>query len=301
MSIWYRRESNGQWPIIALFVGPALLGYILLTIYPVLLTIYNSFFEIRPRNAAAFIGWKNYAALASDRTFWLAVRHTLIWALVAPVLEVVLGLLLAVTIYARAPLGRFFRVAWFSPVLISYVVVAIMWSWLYNYDWGLVNAGLRALNLEGLQRSWLGEPGTALWALIVVDVWKWTGFHLIVCLAAVHGLPQEVIESAEMDNCGWLGKIYFIVVPMLAPTLIGLLVLGFVGKMKVFDLVWIMTQGGPLWSTETVSTYVYKRAFDWNTFDLGYPCGIATVWFAAILLCVILFTTVFRQREKLEY
>jgi multiple sugar transport system permease protein/raffinose/stachyose/melibiose transport system permease protein len=301
MSIWHRRASNGHWPIIALFVGPALLTYVLLTIYPVLLTIYNSFLEIRPRSAATFVGWKNYAALASDRTFWLAVRHTVIWALVAPVLEVVLGLLLALAIYARVPLGRFFRVAWFSPVLISYVVVAIMWSWLYNYDWGLVNAGLRALNLEGLQRSWLGEPGTALWALIVVDVWKWTGFHLIVCLAAVHGLPKEVIESAEMDNCGWFAKLYFIILPMLAPTLVGLLVLGFVGKMKVFDLVWIMTQGGPLWSTETVSTYVYKRAFDWNTFDLGYPCGIATVWFGTILLCVILFTTVFRQREKLEY
>jgi multiple sugar transport system permease protein/raffinose/stachyose/melibiose transport system permease protein len=287
--------------VIAIFVAPALLFYLLLTIYPVLLTIYNSVFEIRPRSASVFVGAQNYVQLAGDRTFWLAVQHTVIWALLAPAAEVALGLLLALAIYAKVPLGRFFRVAWFAPVVVSYVVVAILWAWLYNYDWGLVNAGLRSVGLAHWQRSWLGEPGTALWALIVVDIWKWTGFHLIVCLAAIHGLPREVLESAEMDNCGWAGKLIFIVVPMLAGTLAGLLVLGFIGKMKVFDLVWIMTHGGPLWSTETVSTYVYKRAFDWVTFDLGYPSAIAVVWFAAILVFVLVPRLVLRTRDKLEY
>ena len=219
----------------------------------------------------------------------------------APVLELAIGLLLALAVYARVPLGRVLRVAWFAPVLISYVVVAIMWSWLYNYDWGLVNLAMRAAGLGHLQRSWLGQPDIALAALIVVDVWKWTPFHMVVCLAALQGLPREVLEASELDACGWLRKLRHIAVPMIAPTLLGLLMLRFIGKMKVFDLVWLMTQGGPLWSTETVSTYVYKRAFDWNTFDLGYPSAIATVWFAAILLCVVLFTAVFRQREPLEY
>src|SRR5207253_2690801 len=138
-------------------------------------------------------------------------------------------------------------------------------------------------------------------ALIVVDVWKWTGFNMIVCLAALHALPQDVMEAAELDNCGWFAKLYYIAIPMIASTLIGLLVLGFIGKMKLFDLVWIMTRGGPLWSTETVSTYVYKRAFDWNTFDLGYPSTVATVWFAVILAVVIAVTVQGRRRPKLEY
>ena len=284
-----------------MFLGPALVAYLLLTVYPVLLTIFNSLLEIRPREAPTFVGWRNYVALASDRTFWLAVKHTVLWAVVAPVLEVVIGLLLALGLYARVPLGRFLRVVWFSPVLISYVVVAILWSWLYNYDWGVINIALRTVGLGELQKSWLGEPAFALAALIVVDVWKWTPFHMVVCLAALQGLPKEVLEAAELDTCGWFKKLWFIAVPMIAPTLLGLLVLGFIGKMKVFDLVWLMTQGGPLWATETVSTYVYKRAFDWNTFDLGYPSAIATVWFVAILTCVILFTTLLRQRDKLEY
>ena len=287
--------------LIGLFVAPALLFYVLLTLFPVLQTIYNSVFEVKPRAASIFVGAGHYAALMQDRTFWISVRHTVIWAVVAPLAEVALGLLLALAIYAKVPLGRFFRVAWFAPVVLSYVVVAILWAWLYNYDWGLVNTGLRALGRPDWAHSWLGEPSTALWALIAVDIWKWTGFHLIVCLAAIHGLPKEVLESAEMDNCGWAGKLRFIIIPMLASTLAGLLVLGVIGKMKVFDLVWIMTHGGPLWSTETVSTYVYKRAFDWTTFDLGYPSAIAVVWFAAILACALVPRAFKRTRDKLEY
>ena len=186
-------------------------------------------------------------------------------------------------------------------MLISYVVVAIMWTWIYNYDWGIINIGLRAVGLPGWQHSWLGEPALALSALIFVDVWKWAGFNMIVCLAALHSLPAEVLEASELDNCGWAAKLWFIVIPMIRSTLVGLLVLGFIGKMKVFDLVWITTKGGPLWSTETVSTYVYKRAFEWSTFDLGYPSAIASVWFAAMLACVITVTLTMRQRDKLEF
>ena len=176
---------------------------------------------------------------------------------------------------------------WFTPVLMSYVVVGIIWVWIYDYDWGLINADaalarprrLRAILARRPAHRALGGAGRPI-------VWKWLGFNMIVCLAALHALPGEVLGAAELDNCGWLAKLVYIIVPMLRPTLVNLLVLSFIGKMMVFDLVWIMTGGGPLWSTETVSTYVYKRAFDWNTFDLGYPSAIAVLWFVMILLFV---------------
>ena len=145
------------------------------------------------------------------------------------------------------------------------------------------------------------SPSTALWALIFVDAWKWAGFHMVVCLAALHSLPREVIEAAELDNCGWFEKLIFVMVPMIRSTLLSLLILSFIGKMKIFDLVWITTKGGPLWSTETVSTYVYKRAFEWSTFDLGYPSAIASVWFFAVLAAVLMLTRLLRQRDRLEY
>ena len=284
------------------FLAPTLAFYALLTVYPVVQTLYNSLHVIRPGAPDEFIGVRNYIQLLSaDATFVKAVVNTTIWAVVAPLIDLFVGLLLALLLYTGVRGSRFFRVAWFSPVLISYVVVGVLWMWIYNYDWGAANALLRLLGLGDWAQVWLGNPKTALGALIFVDAWKWAGFHMVVCLAALHSLPREVIEAAELDNCGWLAKLVFVMVPMIRSTLLNLLILSFIGKMKVFDLVWIMTKGGPLWSTETVSTYVYKRAFEWSTFDLGYPSAVASLWFFAVVAVVLLLNRLFRQRDRLEY
>ena len=284
------------------FLLPALLFYFGFTLYPVLLTIYDSIFRVLPNQPAAFVGLSNYVAvLTTDPTFWHAVRNTLIWAVVGPVTEITIALFLALALYARIPFTPFFRIVWFTPVLMSYVVVGIIWMWIYNYDWGAANVLLRLLGLGELARSWLGDPATALPALILVTTWMWTGFNMVVLLAALHSLPSEVIEAADLDHCGWLAKLWFVIVPMVRPTILNLLILSFVGKMKVFDLVWVTTRGGPLWSTETVSTYVYRRAFDWNTFDLGYPSAIACIWFVIVLAGVLALSWTFRSRHRLEY
>jgi multiple sugar transport system permease protein/raffinose/stachyose/melibiose transport system permease protein len=292
---------TAAWPVLMIFLGPALLIYAAMTAYPAVKTIVDGFFSIDDPDSPQFVGLANYRQLAADATFWRAVLNTLIWAVAAPLFDVGLGLLLALCLYAKVPFARIFRVAWFTPVLLSYVVVAILWMWIYNYDWGAVNLILRAIGLSSLARAWLGDPHLALGALIFTDVWKWAGFNMVVCLAAIHSLPSEVLEAAELDNCGWGAKLRFVIVPMMRPTLVNLYILAFIAKMKVFDLVWIMTQGGPLWSTETVSTYLFKRAFNWNTFDLGYPSAIAAVWFAVVVLTVVVLNRVLSARERLEY
>lgn len=296
------RAGGSPWGALSIFLGPALAFYVLLTAYPVLLTFYNSLHTIQPNQQSTFVGFSNYVTLlTSDRVFRTAAINTFIWATVAPVVDVILGLILAACLYSGIPFNRFFRIAWFTPVLISYVVVGVIWMWIYNYDWGVVNSLLRALGLDEWTEVWLGRPSTALWALILVDAWKWVGFHMVVCLAALHSLPREVIEAAELDNCGWFAKLIYIKVPMIKGTLVALLILAFIGKMKVFDLVWIMTKGGPLWATETLVTYTYKRAFEWNTFDLGYPSAIAVVSFVVVAGIVILMTWLFRSRDRLEF
>jgi len=287
---------------ILLFLAPALVVYAGFTIYPVLRTFYNSVHTIGPHNVQTFVGLDNFVALVTqDRVFWKAVANTTIFTVVGTVADVLGGLLLALCLFAKVPLARAMRVIWFTPVLMSYVIVGIIWVWLYDYDWGLVNLVLGWLGLESLQHSWLGDPATALWAVVVTHLWKWLGFNMIIFLAALHALPEEVLGAAELDNCGWFAKLVYIIIPMLRPTLVNLLVLSFIGKMMMFDLVWIMTAGGPLWSTETVSTYVYKRAFNWNTFDLGYPSAIAVLWFFMILLFVTLMTRLLRQRDRVEF
>jgi ABC-type sugar transport system permease subunit len=292
---------SAAWPVLMIFLGPVLLVYAAMTAYPAIKTIGDSFFTIDDPDSPQFVGLANYRQLWADATFWRAVLNTLIWSVAAPLFDVGLGLMLALCLYAKVPFARFFRVAWFTPVLLSYVVVAILWMWIYNYDWGAVNLILRAIGLSSLARAWLGDPHLALGALIFTDVWKWAGFNMVVCLAAIHSLPSEVLEAAELDNCGWGAKLRYVIVPMMRPTLVNLYILAFIAKMKVFDLVWIMTQGGPLWSTETVSTYLFKRAFNWNTFDLGYPSAIAAIWFVVVVLTVLILNRVLSARERLEY
>jgi ABC-type sugar transport system permease subunit len=297
-----RGLAHARGVVIAFFLAPALLLFVGFTLYPATRTLYNSVHTIKPRGVVEFVGLGNVRELLTrDRVFGKAVGNTLLWASVAPVADVVIGLVLALGLYARVPLARLFRIVWFTPVLLSYVVVGILWVWVYNYDWGLVNLALRMVGLGGWAHSWLGDPATALWAVMAAHAWKWAGFSMVVCLAALYALPLEVLEAAELDNCGWTRKLLFVMVPMIWPTLLSLLILSFIGKMKVFDLVWIMTQGGPLWSTETVSTYVYKRAFEWSTFDLGYPSAVASLWFLVVLALVLALTWAFRQRERLEY
>ncbi|HKE38642.1 MAG TPA: sugar ABC transporter permease [Casimicrobiaceae bacterium] len=288
--------------ILAAFLAPALLVYAGFTIYPVLRTFYNAFHAIKPQAVVEFVGFGNFTALLfADSVFWKAVTNTTLFTIVATIVDVVGGLLLALCLFARAPLAPLLRVVWFTPVLMSYVVVGILWVWIFDYDWGLANSTLRWLGLGALEQSWLGQPSTALWSVLVAHEWKWLGFNMIIFLAALHALPAEVLGAAELDNCGWFAKLVYIIVPMLRVTIANLLVLSFIGKMMVFDLIWVMTGGGPLWSTETVSTYVYKRAFEWNTFDLGYPSAIAVLWFVIILAFVLVITRLARRRERIEF
>ena len=285
-----RRAGLG---ILAIFLAPALLIYAGFTIYPVLRTFYNAFHTIKPQGVVEFVGLSNFTALLlADPVFWKAVANTAMFTIVATIVDVGGGLLLALCLFARAPLAPLLRVVWFTPVLMSYVVVGIVWVWIYDYDWGLANAVLRWVGLGAFEQSWLGHPSTALWSVLVAHEWKWLGFNMIVFLAALHALPSEVLGAAELDNCGWFAKLVYIIAPMLRATIVNLTVLSFIGKMMVFDLIWVMTGGGPLWSTETVSTYVYKRAFEWNTFDLGYPSAIAVLWFIIILLFVAIMSRV---------
>ena len=287
---------------LAIFLAPALVLYAGFMVYPVLRTFYNSVHTIRPQGVQEFVGLANFRELLStDLVFWKAVGNTAIFAVIATTADVLGGLLIALCLFSRPPFAKLLRVVWFTPVLMSYVVVGVIWVWIYDYDWGLANSVLRWLGLGAWEQSWLGDPRTALGSVMVTHIWKWLGFNMIIFLAALSALPSEVLGAAELDNCGWFAKLVYIVIPMLRPTIVNLTVLSFIGKMMIFDLVWIMTGGGPLWSTETVSTYVYKRAFDWNTFDLGYPSAIAVLWFFIIMVFVVLMTRVFRQRDKLEF
>jgi ABC-type sugar transport system permease subunit len=286
------------------FLAPALLLYLGFVLYPVLQTIHNSFFRLDMTRGMkeTFVGLGNFLEiLRKDETFFAAAQHSLAWGIVSPLLEIPLALLLALVIYRGVPGARFFRVAWFTPMLVSYVVVGIIWRWILNYDWGVPNTLLRAVGLSSLATDWLGTLRTALPSLIGVTTWMFTGFNFVVLLAALHSLPSEVIDAARVDGASDIQLLFRIIIPLLRNTIASLLILCFIGKMKIFDLVWIMTKGGPMWATETVSTYVIKRAFEWRTLDLGYPSAIAVLWFLVILVFSLILNRVLKRDVSIEF
>ena len=287
-----------------MFLGPTVALYLAFTIYPVLVTFFNSVHTLRMDLGMQYeyVGLEHFQEiLASDEVFWRAARNSLTWGLVAPVIDIPLALLLALGLYGRVPFAKFFRTVWFTPVLMSYPVVGVIWLWVYNYDWGMANLVLRAIGLGEYAQAWLASPTTALPALILVTTWMFAGFNMVVMLAAIHAIPLEYLDAARVDGAGTWHRLIHIIVPLLRPTMVNLAILDFIGKMKQFALVWVMTRGGPMWGTETVATYVIKRAFEWKTLDLGYPSAIAVIWFIIIFGLSYGLTRFLQRREALEF
>jgi ABC-type sugar transport system permease subunit len=299
-----RPQPRRPWGSIAMFLGPALLFYFAFIIYPVLVTFFNSFHILRQDLGLTyqFVGLQHFKEiLGSDEVFWRAVRNSLTWAIVAPIVDMPLALTLAFLLHSRVPFAKFFRTVWFTPLLMSYPVVGVIWLWVYNYDWGMANLVLRAIGLGKYAEAWLANPTTALPALILVTTWMFTGFHMVILLTAMHTIPQEYLEAAWVDGAGAWHRAFHIIIPLLRPTLVNLIILDFIGKMKQFALVWVMTRGGPMRGTETVATYVIKRAFEWKTLDLGYPSAIAVIWFVIIFGLSVGLMRFMQRREALEF
>jgi len=272
-----------------ILIAPVMIYYATFILYPIGATIVNSFYRMTPRAGQIireFVGFQNFRALFSDKIFGIAVRNTLIWAVVGTSVEMVTALALAFIVFFKVPFHRFYRIAWFTPILITGVIVGVVFRWIFNYDWGLVNAFLRLIGLERLAVNWLGRPDLALGVVIFVHFWNTFGYSFILLLAGLSSVGQELIESAEIDGANRLQISRAILAPMLLPVTVTTMILAFMGKMRAFHVVWVLTNGGPMNQTETVATYVQKRAFNWSSLDLGYPSAIAVFWFVLVILGV---------------
>lgn len=272
-----------------ILIAPVMIYYATFILYPIGATIVNSFYRMTPRAGQIireFVGAQNFRALFSDEIFGIAVRNTLIWAVGGTTLEMLTALALAFIVFFKVPFHRFYRIAWFTPILITGVIVGVVFRWIFNYDWGLVNAFFRLIGLEGLAVNWLGRPDLALGVVIFVHFWNTFGYSFILLLAGLSSVGQELIESAEIDGANRLQISRAILAPMLLPVTVTTMILAFMGKMRAFHVVWVLTNGGPMNQTETVATYVQKRAFNWTSLDLGYPSAIAVFWFVLVILGV---------------
>ena len=294
-----RQTQRRPWAATALFIGPALIYFALFILYPLGSTFYYAFQTIAPSGGkltTTFVGLKNFQALLTDPIFFQAVRNSLTWGVVGPALELVTATILAFVVYYKVPFYRFYRVAWFTPILVSGVIIGLVFRWIFNYDWGLVNTFLRAVGLDALALNWLGRRETPLMVVIFVHFWATFGFTFVLLLAGLSAIPQEMLEAAHIDGAARPQAIWYVMLPLLRPTIVTALILSFIGKMNAFNVVWALTNGGPLHFSETVATYVQKRAFGWTTLDLGYPSAIAVAWFGVTVVGIGLISRWLRTR-----
>jgi ABC-type sugar transport system permease subunit len=284
------RRSHRPWGAILLFLGPAMVYYGIFTVYPFFASMYYSVTTLTPvagKLTATFIGLQNYVFLfTQDDIFRQSVRNSLLWACVGPLLEMTFATALAVVIYFKVPFHRFYRVAWFTPILVSGVIVGIVFRWVFDYDWGLLDSALRLVGLDRLALNWLGRLDTPIWVVISVHFWATIGYSFVLLLAGLSAVPPDLMEAAYIDGASRLRAVWHVLLPLLRPTWVTVLILSFMGKMNAFNVVWALTMGGPMHASETVATYIQKRAFGWNTLDLGYPAALSVVWFVAVMIGV---------------
>lgn len=283
---------------IALFVLPGLLIYFVFLLIPIIYNLGISFYQTDLMSSAKFIGFKNYINLFNDVTFRQALGNNILMVIGSLIAHVPLALFFANIIFNKIKGSHFFQTVFFLPSVICGVAVGLMWTFIYNPEFGLVNKILEMLGLGGLKQQWLSNPKTTLICIIVVVMWQFVGYHMIIQLAAMKNIPSSLYEAAEIDGASKWVQFKDITFPLIKHILKIDVVLIITGSLKYYDLIAVMTGGGPDHASELLSTYMYYQGF--RNLKYGYSASIGTILLILCVLAVVLSNTVFKS-EKIEY
>lgn len=274
-----------RYGILALFLGPSLLGLVAFTLLPILASLGLSFTNWDLLTPPRFVGGQNFRRMMSDAEFWRTLRNTVTFLVGYVPLVLASGLLIAVLLNARIPFRQLFRAMYFVPVVTSWVAVALVWKWLLNPVYGLVNNVLGAVGIAG--PAWLFDPTWAMGAIILTSVWKDTGFIMVIMLAGLQGIPREYYEAASIDGASRTQGLLHITIPLLGPTIIFCLSISLIGAFQVFDQVYVMTEGGPAGATMVLVERIVANAFSYS--QMGYASAISWVLFILIFVVTVFF------------
>ena len=275
-----------------LLVGPYLIIFAIFLGYPIVRAIYMSLFDWGIFGPNAFVGLGNYTALMSDSRFWASFFTTGRFALIFVPLIMVVSTLLAVLLHRKLPGIAIFRTAFFFPLVVNVAVASIAFKWLFEPQAGTINQILRLLHLP--DQSWLTEPGWALVAIALITLWINVGFMVIILLAGLENIPDDLYEAANLDGSNAIQDFFFITLPLLKPILLIVMILSLVQAFQVFGEVLIMTQGGPFGSTEVLTMLLYEEGF--RNFAIGKAAAIGVVITIIIAALSLVQFRVFRQR-----
>ncbi len=267
-----------------LLVSPAVLCIILVAFFPIGRTIYLSMFKMKLQfiNLKQFVGLDNYITLANDPRFWKSIYNTLFFVFTSVSIEFVIGMAMALVMNREFRGRSAVRAAILVPWAIPTVVSAMMWSFIYNDQLGVLNDILLKLHLIDSYKTWLGNASTAIWAAITADVWKTSPYVGLLLLAGLQVIPQELYEAATVDGASKIRQFITVTLPLLKPTILVTLLLRTLDSFRVFDIIFVLTGGGPANSTETISVYTYKTLF--RNLDFGMGSAMAVSMFICVMI-----------------
>lgn len=286
----FEKITNNQNLAAWIFILPAILGTFIFIIIPVLCSFGLSFTEWDLLNPIKFVGFENYKLLFNDDLFYKILINTVVFALSTSILGVIIPLILASILNSKIRGSEFFKTAYFLPFITPMVVIGIIWAWIFDPNIGLLNQVLQ-INI-----NWLYDSKFALPALIVVSVWKLIGYNMIIFLSSLSSISNSMFEAAKIDGANAIQIFKNVTIPLLSPTIFFVIIITAISSFQVFDLIYLMTQGGPFDSTNVLVYAIYKNAFEY--FNVGKASAIAYVLFAIILILTLIQWSL---RKKIVY
>lgn len=282
--------SNSQTSAAWIFVFPALLGMLIFIIIPIFFSFGLSFAKWDLLNPIQFVGLDNYKEIFTEPLFGKILLNTVVFALATSFFGVIIPLILAAIMNSKIRGTDFFKTAYFLPFITPMIVIGIVWEWIFDPNIGLLNKVLQ------VHINWLYDPHWAMPALIIVSVWKLIGYNMIIFLSGLSGISNSMFEAAKIDGANPVETFFYVTIPLLSPTIFFVVIITAVSSFQVFDLIYLMTQGGPLDSTNVLVYAIYKNAFEY--FNAGKASAIAYVLFVIILVLTLL---QWNMRKKLVY
>ena len=284
------KKSNNQQFAGWVFIAPALAGTFIFIIIPVICSFGLSFTKWDLLNPIEFVGLDNYIGIFTEPLFYKILINTIVFAVSTSVFGVIIPLVLAAILNSKIRGSEFYKTAYFLPFITPMIVIGVIWEWIFDPNIGLLNKFLH------LHINWLYDPHFAMPALILVSVWKLTGYNMVIFLSALSGISQSMFEAAKIDGADSFQTFKNVTIPLLSPTIFFVVIITAISSFQIFDLIYLMTQGGPLDSTNVLVYAIYKNAFEY--FNIGKASAIAYVLFVIILVLTLV---QWNLRKKLVY
>ena len=290
---FFSARNRREWLLPALFIAPALAVLLFLSIYPLIYSITISLQQETSSGVVWTLG--NFTRLFSDNFFLIAMVHTFVYAVAALGCEFLLGLGLALLLNSRMGGRGLLRASLLVPMMLPSVVVGVVWRLMLNPDFGAINGTLRRLGISTEGLTWTASPKLATLSVIAVDVWQWTPFVFLVLLAGLQAIPEEPYEAALIDGSSRRQTFWHVTLPLLKPSILIVLLLRTMDLLRVFDQIFILTEGGPGFATETISLYIYRTAF--RFFDFGYAAAMSFVLLALTNVISVIYIKFLQAKE----